>query len=89
MNSPELNTDFKYYNIGDIVELTDKIEPSIKTIGTVKLIEQDDEIEQLQWLYLVANDENLNIYSEPHVGIYWELARNNDPQLKKISDAIM
>ena len=77
------------FNIGDIIEVADKIDPenTPTTIATVKRIEQDNDFVDLFWLYLVANEEVLNTNADPNIGYYWEIVPDHCPYIRRISDA--
>ena len=75
------------FKIGDIVEIIDKIDTSISTIATVKLIEPDNEIPDLLWIYLMANEEVLNTNLYPMIGYYWDIIPSNSEYIKLLSRA--
>ena len=77
------------FQIGDIVEVADKIDPENQptTIATVKYIEKDNEIADLYWLYLIANEELLNTNTHPAFGYYWEIVPDSCPYLRLLSRA--
>lgn len=77
------------FQIGDIVEVADKIDPENQptVITTVKFIEQDNEIPGLYWLYLMANEEVLNTNMHPLFGYYWEICPENCPYIRLLSRA--
>ena len=79
------------YQIGDIVEVADKIDPENlpTTVATVKYIEKDDDFVDLYWLYLVANEEVFNTNIHPLIGYYWEIAPDNCPYVRLLSRATM
>lgn len=66
------------YNIGDIVEVFDKIDPENQDtiIATVRMIEPDDEL-PMNWIYLVANEEVLNTSLDARIGQYWTIFEEN------------
>ena len=76
------------FNIGDIVEIADKLDPeNIPTeIATVKGIEWDDELEAF-WLYLIANEEVLNVQLHPRYGYYWDLCTDDCQFIRLLSRA--
>lgn len=78
------------YNIGDIVEVFDKIDPENQStvIATIKYIEPDNEIKNLYWLYLVANEEALNTNIDPKVGSFWVIREHCNPFIKLINHAV-
>ena len=77
------------FQIGDIIEVADKIDPENlpTTVATVKYIEKDNDISDLYWLYLIANEEVLNTNIHPTLGYYWEIIPYNCPYLRLISRA--
>lgn len=77
------------FQIGDIVEIIDKIDTSISSIATVKLIEPDNEIPNLFWIYLMANEEVLNSNMHPIIGYYWDMIPSNSEYIKLLSRATL
>ena len=75
--------------VGDIIEIMDNVDYSITTKGTIRLIEPDDEIPDLWYLYVRANDESLNIQLDPRIGNYWTITRANDEPIVSISPATL
>lgn len=77
------------FQIGDIVEVADKIDPENQptTIATIKHIELDNEMPGLFWVYLIANEEVLNTNMDPTLGYYWEIVPDNCPYMRLISRA--
>ena len=77
------------FNIGDIIEVADKIDPENQptTIATVKYIEVDTDIPGLFWLYLLANEEVLNTNTHPVFGYYWEIVPDDCPCIRLLSKA--
>lgn len=75
--------------VGDIIEIMDDIDYSITTKGTIRLIEPDDEIPDLWYLYVRANDESLNAQFDPRIGNYWTITRANDEHIVSISPATL
>lgn len=77
------------FDIGDIVEIADKVDPENQPtiIATIKFIEQDDEISDLYWLYLLANEEVLNTNVSPVFGYYWDVVPNNSEYIRLLSKA--
>lgn len=77
------------FQIGDIVEVADKIDPENQptVIATVKYIELDNDITRLFWLYLVANEEVLNTNVHPTFGYYWEIVPDDCPYIRLLSRA--
>lgn len=78
---------FCQFQIGDIVEVADKIDTDIITTATIKHIEQDTEIPELFWLYLIANEEILNTNIHPIIGYFWEIVSSNSEYIRLISRA--
>lgn len=72
------------YNIGDVVKITDKIDEEVSYAGTVRLIEKDEDIPELYWLYIRANNEELNIYVDPRIGEYFTLIEDCSDRIEKI-----
>lgn len=77
------------FNIGDIVEIADKIDPENQptTIATIKFIERDSQISDLHWLYLIANEEVLNTNVDPNMGYYWDIIPDDSPYIRLLSRA--
>jgi hypothetical protein len=75
------------FQIGDIVEIIDKIDTTISSIATVRFIEPDNEIPDLFWIYLMANEEVLNTNLHPVIGYYWDVIPNNSEYIKLLSRA--
>lgn len=77
------------FKTGDIVEIADKIDPVNQptTVATIKYIEPDNEIPNLFWLYLIANEELLNTNMHPTFGYYWIIIENNSDYIRLISRA--
>lgn len=75
------------YHVGDIVEVIDKIDPDFSNIATIKYIEPDNEYPELNWLYLVANEEVLNINLYPSIGQYWTVMEDSSNYIVFISGA--
>lgn len=68
------------YGLGDVVKVVDSIDEDTFTYATIRLLEADEEI-GLVWLYLVANNHELNTKFDPKVGYFWRLIDNTDPYL--------
>jgi hypothetical protein len=77
------------FQIGDIVEIIDKIDTSISSIATVRLIEPDNELPGLFWIYLMANEEVLNSNLHPTIGSYWDIIPSDSEFIKLLSRATM
>lgn len=77
------------YQIGDIVEIADRIDPENQStiIGTIKHIELDNEIPGLYWLYVFANEEVLNTNIHPTAGYYWNLFADSDAYIRLLNRA--
>jgi hypothetical protein len=78
------------YQVGDIVEVFDKIDPENQptVIATVKYIEPDNEFKDLYWIYLIANEDALNVTDiHPVIGPYWAIFEHCNPYVKLISKA--
>jgi len=75
--------------VGDIIEVLDLVDYTVTYKGTIKMIEPDDEIPELRYLYVRANDESLNIQNDPRIGSYWTIVRTNDERIINISPATL
>ena len=77
------------FQVGDIVEIADKIDPENQptVIATVKCIEQDNELKDLFWLYLIANEDVLNVNIHPVFGYYWNIIESNSDYIRLLSRA--
>ena len=72
------------FNVGDLIEVIDQIDPEVRTQGTVRLVEADDEVGGY-WLYIRANDESLNVLQDPRIpGGYFAML--NSEQTDRIID---
>ena len=72
------------YNIGDVVTLYDKVDDEVYNTGVIKFIEQDDQIPNVFWLYVMANNENLNDKFDPRLPFrFWTIVENTSPYLFK------
>lgn len=73
------------YNIGDRVIVIDQITYSY-TRAIVKYVEQDNEISDLFWIYLVIDDDIFNdkLDINPNIGRYWEVIDSISPYLRLI-----
>ena len=74
------------YAVGDIVTIMDQVDLEHANNGTVKLIESEQVLCEgeripLSWLYIIANDESLNIQFDPRIGNYWRVIADIDPLL--------
>ena len=73
--------------IGTICNLIDREDETMGTMCTVRFIERDDEICNLYYYYLIANDESKNIYSDPRFGVYFAYVEHDCPYLLPIAKA--
>lgn len=80
-----MNTEI--YGIGDIVEVIDQIDCETLTTATIRMIEPDSNIDTLFWLYLIANNESINMNYDPRIGNFWRLIANTDPYLRLVCKA--
>lgn len=72
------------FNVGDLIEVIDQIDPEVRTQGTVRLVEADNEVSGY-WLYVRANDESLNALQDPRIpGGYFAML--NSEQTDRIID---
>ena len=72
------------FNVGDLIEVIDQIDPEITNQGTVRLVEPDDVIGG-EWIYIRANDESLNTKQDRRIsGGYFTLL--NTLQTDRIID---
>lgn len=77
------------YDAGDIVEIIDQIDHETLTTATIKLVEQDDDIPEIFWLYLVSNKEEDNTHFDSKIGYFWRLIANTEPYIRLVSKASM
>ena len=75
--------------VGDIIEVLDLVDYTVTYKGNIKMIEQYDEIPELWYLYIRANDESLNTQNDPRIGSYWTIVRTNDGRIINISPATL
>ena len=76
------------YYIGDIVQVLDHIDLETLTTAVIKMIEPDEEDENLFWLYLSANNEILNNKYESKYGFaYWDIINSNSEYITLLSRA--
>jgi hypothetical protein len=59
--------------VGDIVRVLDSVDLTTETVGTIRMIEPDNEIPGLCWIYIVANYEPYNTNFDPRIGNYWKI----------------
>ena len=75
------------YMIGSIIEIIDNIDYSIITTGTIRMIEPCEDIPDLYWIYIRANEEELNTNYDDRIGSYWTIVTNQDDHIVSISPA--
>lgn len=75
------------YNKGDIVSVLDRIDLITETVGTVKACDYDPETGAF-YLYIVANNMDLNIHNHPTIGIYFTVIENTSPYLRLVHPPI-
>ena len=75
-------------HIGDIVQIYDRIDPDeLITTAIVKLIEVEESIGvSYKWIYLVSNNDYLNIEFDPRIGNFFTMVEINDKSIRKISN---
>lgn len=78
---------YELLKVGDIVMVVDKIDLDTTTTATIRLIEQDDEIEGLFWYYLVANKDEYNTQFDPRIGQYWSVIENVSNYIIPLAEA--
>lgn len=71
--------------IGAVVEIIDQVDLESKNCGTIKLIEPDNELADLTWLYIRANDESLNVNYDSRIGYFWRIIESVSPYLSLIA----
>jgi hypothetical protein len=76
------------FYIGDIVEVLDEIDCETKTIATIKLIEQDEDFNNIFYLYLIANEEALNVNIDQRIGNYWKIISSTSEYITLLSHAV-
>lgn len=76
------------FYIGDIVEVLDEIDCETKTIATIKLIEQDEDFNNIFYLYLIANEEALNVNIDQRIGNYWKIISSTNEYITLLSHAV-
>lgn len=76
------------FYIGDIVEVLDEIDCETKTIATIKLIEQDENFNNIFYLYLIANEEALNVNINQRIGNYWKIISSTSEYITLLSHAV-
>ena len=67
--------------VGRVVILLDEIDPSIRTKGTICFEELDDEIDDLFWFYIRANDQGLNTEFDYRFGNYYKVVASTSEYL--------
>lgn len=76
------------YEIGSIVRVLDDVTEDRFTIATIKLIEPDEEIPGVHYMYLVANNPALNVNTDPRIGLYWTLYPVTSPYVTLVSPPV-
>lgn len=74
------------FSLGETVKVIDRINTKISVMATVKLIEQDVDIPDLFYIYLVAVKSEYNDKFEHKVGQYWDVFGSHDPYIRKLTD---
>ena len=73
------------YAVGDTVALYDKVNEGEYHNGVIKYIEKDTHIPELYWIYIRANEEELNDKMDPRFSYkYWQLVENTSQFLTKV-----
>jgi hypothetical protein len=72
------------FNKGDVVRVLDKVDLESEVVGTVAMIEPDNEIEGLYWLYIIANYEGYNTNFDPRIGNYWGIFEMDNPYISLV-----
>lgn len=67
--------------VGQIITIYDDIDYNITHNATIKLIEKDEEINGLYWLYLRANEEELNTNVDPRIGTFWRIIESTSEKI--------
>ena len=80
---------YPVYAKGSIVNIVDRVEPTIKTLCTIKAIEQDDIDRTLYFYFLFANDESLNTKFDPQVGYYFDYLEHCNPRTEFVAQATL
>jgi len=76
-----MNNTEQFY-VGQEISIKDAIASDEYVSGTVRLIEPDNEIQGLLWLYIRANDESLNTNLLPNSNItYWTLIESTSNRI--------
>ena len=75
------------YRVGDIVRVLDNIDLDTETVGTIRLIEPDNEIAGLCWIYIVANHESFNTNIDPRIGAYWKIFEMDNKYISLVKRA--
>ena len=73
--------------IGTICNLVDKIDYSEGVMCTVRFIEKDEDIENLYYYYLMANNDEKNTQYDPRFGRYFAFVEHGNPFLLPIAKA--
>ena len=80
---------YPVYQKGTIVNIVDRIEPTIKTLCTIKALEQDDLDKSLYFYFLLANDETLNTKYDPQIGYYFDYLEHCNPRIEFVSNTTL
>ncbi len=72
------------FHLGDIVLIKDQISPEYGDYGIIKMIEPDEEMDFLTWLYITADTEILNDKYDPRIGNYFTLIESHSPYIELV-----
>lgn len=75
------------YKKGQVVEIVDRVTLESSTIGTIQLVEEDDEIAGLSWLYVRSNNEEDNIQYDERIGNYWCVSESTSEYITILADS--
>lgn len=75
----------EFLPIGTICNLKDPIDPLNTTMCTVRLVEEDEEIPNIYYYYLRANNEEKNIHYDPRIGSYFDIIHSTSDRLVVMS----
>ena len=73
--------------VGDIIEILDLVDYTITHKGTIRMIEPCEDIPDLYWIYIRANEEELNANYDDRIGSYWTIVTNQGDHIVSISPA--
>ena len=73
--------------VGDIIDILDLVDYTITHKGTIRMIEPCEDIPDLYWIYIRANEEELNTNYDDRIGSYWTIVTNQDDHIVSISPA--